>query len=72
MCMSSSLIFNEVERRIITIREVKVIMDCDVAALYGVETKHVNQAVKNNPEKFPDGYIVSPDQGELSELRSKF
>jgi hypothetical protein len=70
--MSSPLIFNEVERRIITIRNVKVILDSDVADLYGVETKHVNQAVKNNPDKFPDGYIISPDQNELSALRSKF
>ena len=70
--MSSPLIFNEVERRIITIRNVKVILDSDVADLYGVETKHVNQAVKNNPDKFPGGYIISPDQNEISELRSKF
>ncbi len=70
--MSSQLIFNEVERKILTIRNTKVILDSDVADLYGVETKHVDQAVKNNPDKFPDGYIISPDQNELSALRSKF
>ena len=70
--MSSQLIFNEVERKIMTIRNTKVMLDCDVAALYGVETKRVNEAVKNNTDKFPDGYIISPDQNELSALRSKF
>ena len=43
----------EVEERIITLRNQQVILDCDVADLYGVATKEVNQAVRNNPEKFP-------------------
>lgn len=34
----------------------KVLLDRDVAILYGVDTKHVNQAVKNNPDKFPERY----------------
>lgn len=48
-----------IENKIITIREQKVILDSDVAELYGVETKRINEAVKNNPDKFPDGYISS-------------
>ena len=47
-----------IENKIITIREQKVILDSDVAELYGVETKRINEAVKNNPDKFPDGYIL--------------
>ena len=47
----------DVESKILTIRDQQVILDCDVAKLYGVETKEINQAVKNNPEKFPEGYI---------------
>lgn len=43
----------EVENKIITIRNQQVILDSDVAELYGVETKHINQAVRNNPDKFP-------------------
>ena len=43
-----------------------------MAALYGVETRIVNQAVKNNPDKFPDGYIIDIDKQELTDLRSKF
>ena len=40
----------EVENRIITLRGQQVIIDADVAELYGVRTKEINQAVKNNPE----------------------
>ncbi len=47
-------------------------MDCDVAELYGVETKRINEAVSNNPEKFPEGYVFLLDKQELVELRSKF
>ena len=39
------------------LRDQRVILDCDVADFYGVSTKEINQAVKNNPEKFPSGYI---------------
>ena len=64
--------FNSVENRIIEVRGEKVILDSDVAALYGVETKRVNEAVRNNPEKFPDGYILELDNEEAKSLRSKF
>lgn len=47
-------------------------MDCDVAELYGVETKEINQAVKNNPEKFPKGYVFQLDVQEINSLRSNF
>ena len=61
----------EVEERIITLRNQQVILDCDVADLYGVATKEVNQAVRNNPEKFPEGYIFGLDNQEINSLRSK-
>lgn len=63
---------NEVQNRIITLRGQNVLLDSDVAALYGVETRIVNQAVKNNPSKFPQGYIFSLETEELENLRSKF
>ena len=44
----------EVEDKIIDIRSEKVIIDSDIAELYGVETKRINEAVKNNLEKFPE------------------
>ena len=42
-----------------------------MAFLYGVETKEINQAVKNNPRKFPKGYIIELKTKEFQELRSK-
>ncbi len=50
--------FSAVENNIIEVRGEKVILDSVVASLYGVETRVINQAVKNNPNKFPDGYIL--------------
>ena len=47
-------------------------IDSAVAELYGVETREVNQAVKNNPDKFPDGYVFELDKQEYVDLRSKF
>ena len=48
-----------VNDRIITLRGQQVIIDRDVAELYGVETKRVNEALKNNREKFPKGYVIT-------------
>lgn len=62
----------EVENRIITLRDQQVILDSDVAELYGVQTKEINQAVRNNPEKFPEGYIFQLENQEFVDLRSKF
>lgn len=50
----------------------QVILDCDVAELYGVQTREINQAVKNNPEKFPNGYILFIERQEFISLRSNF
>ena len=60
------------EKFIIEIKGQKVFLDADVAAIYGVETKRVNEAVKNNPDKFPDGYILELDKNEWDSLKSKF
>ena len=64
--------FHSVENRIIDLRGQNVILDSDVAALYGMETREINQAVKNNPEKFPEGYIISVEKQELMILQSNF
>ena len=50
----------------LTIRNQQVLLDRDVAALYGVETKALNQAVKRNAEKFPAGYILKMTEEECS------
>ena len=49
-----------------------MLLDRDVAYLYGIETKRVNEAVKNNPDKFPEGYVIYLDEEETDFLRSKF
>lgn len=69
--MSQVVGSSEVESKIIELRGEQVILDSDVAALYGVETKHVNQAVKNNPEKFPKNYILEFSKEEWGEVKSK-
>ena len=63
---------NAVKSRILEVRNQQVLLDRDVAALYGVETRVINQAVKNNPEKFPAGYVVELSSDEFATLRSKF
>jgi hypothetical protein len=61
-----------VQDKIIDIRGEKVILDSDVAVLYGVETKRINEAVKNNSDKFPEGYVLELDKNEWNGLKSKF
>ena len=61
----------KVEDKIAVIRGVEVIADADVAYLYGVQTKEVNQAVRNNPDKFPARYMFELSKSELHDLRSK-
>ena len=61
----------DVEQRIVCIRDASVIIEVDVAALYGVETKHVNQALRNNRDKFPADYVFELTSAEVEDLRSK-
>ena len=63
--------FEDVRDKIITLRGQQVILDFAVADLYGVETREINQAVKNNPKKFPKGWIFEIEKEELEILRSK-
>lgn len=58
----------EVEKRIIKIRSEDVILDSDVAMLYGVETRAINKAVRNNPDKFPEGYVIALTHDEKQEV----
>lgn len=62
----------EVESKIIKLQGIAVILDSEVAELYGVQTRRINEAVKNNPEKFPDGYIIELTQKEKNELVENF
>ena len=62
----------DVESRMIMLRKQPVLIDRDVAELYGVQTKEINQAVKNNPRKFPYGYLFELDKYEKEEVVKNF
>ncbi|MEA3522186.1 MAG: ORF6N domain-containing protein [Campylobacterota bacterium] len=64
--------FEELENKILELQNKKVLVDRDVAELYGVETKRVNEAVRNNPLRFPDGYIIELTKKEKKELVENF
>lgn len=66
------VVFDKIEEKIIELRGEKAILDSDIAELYGVETRDINKAVKNNPNKFPAGYIFEITKEELDDLRWKF
>jgi hypothetical protein len=66
--MNKPVKFSQVEEKILTLRAQKIILDSDVADLYGVETREVNQAIKNNPDKFPEGYIFDLNKEEKKEV----
>jgi phage regulator Rha-like protein len=61
----------KIEDKIIIIRNEQVLLDSDVAEIYGVKTKRINEAVKNNPDRFPDGYLLEMTEEESENLKSK-
>ena len=60
-----------VQSRMLTIRNQQVLLDRDVAALYGVETKALNQAVKRNAERFEEGYLFKLNEHEMENWKSQ-
>ena len=60
-----------VRSRLLELRGQRVLLDRDVAALYGVQTREVNQAIRNNPDKFPNGYVFELEVEEIDALKSK-
>lgn len=60
----------EVKACMLPVRGQHVLIDRDVAALYGVETKRINEAVRNNPDKFPEGYIFELTEAETEEVKA--
>lgn len=61
-----------VEQAILVIRGEKVILDSDLAALYGVETRSLLQAVKRNHQRFPSDFMFQLTRKEFDSLRSQF
>lgn len=66
------VITQDVEKRMIVLRNQPVLIDADVAELYGVLTKEVNQAVRNNSDKFPYGYLFELDKYEKADVVKNF
>lgn len=64
--------YQSVKDKIVHLREQDVILDFAVAELYGVETREINQAVKNNPSKFPEGYVFELNKREKGEVIKNF
>ncbi|MDL2346107.1 ORF6N domain-containing protein [Campylobacter hyointestinalis] len=62
----------EIESLILEIKNQKVLLDRDVANIYGVETKRINEAVKNNPDRFPKDYIIEVEKDIKNELVENF
>ena len=63
--------YDQVKSKIIEIRDQKVILDSDVAELYGVEPKRINEAVRRNPDKFPEGFLIELNSDEWETLKSQ-
>ena len=59
---------DSLRQRILTVRGVQVMLDRDLAELYGVETKVLNQAVRRNANRFPDGFAFTLTEQEMREL----
>jgi hypothetical protein len=64
--------FSGIEKAIVSVGGQNVIIDSDVARIYGTETREINKAVQNNPDKFPFGYIIIADKNELVENFHRF
>ena len=58
-----------VESRIVEVRGEKVLLDADLAAIYGVQTRVLNQAVKRNGERFPGDFVFRLGRKEAEAIR---
>lgn len=70
--MPSPIDIGRIQDSVLHIRGQRVLLDRTVANLYGVLTRDINKAVKNNPLKFPKGYIIQLTDKEKSELVENF
>ncbi len=60
-----------IKEKTYVVRGRKVMLDCDLAAIYGYETKRFNEQVNNNIERFVDDFMFKLTREELEDLRSK-
>ena len=66
--MSDIVKIENLKEFIIEVGGQSVLLDSDVAQIYGVETRDINKAVTNNPDKFPAGYIIELSKSEKIEM----
>jgi len=66
-----SLSTENIQSKIYTIRSMQVMLDSDLAGLYNVETKVLNQSVKRNRERFPDNFMFQLAKDEFENLKSQ-
>ena len=66
------MLIKNIQSKIYEIRNQKVMLDFDLAQLYEVETKVLNQSVKRNPDRFPEDFMFQLTEEEFSNLRSQF
>jgi hypothetical protein len=72
MPQKSLVPLERIERAILVLRRHKVILDKDLAALYGVTTGNLNKAVNRNPERFPDDFMLQLTEEEFNDLKFHF
>lgn len=69
---TSNLVDAKIANKIVVLRDVQVMIDRDIAELYGIDTKVLKQAVKRNVERFPDSFCFELDKEEFENWRSQF
>ena len=72
VAMSPTEVSERIERAIVRLRGQNVMLDADLARLYGVETKTLNQAVRRNISRFPSDFMFQLEPDEAAALRSQF
>ena len=70
--MKQDAILQSVETKIFSVRGVQVMLDSDLASLYGTETKLINRAVKRNMDRFPASFSFQLTEEEAKVLRFQF
>ena len=72
MSVAQLLPLEAITQRIVVLREQKVLLDADLAALYGVQTRRLNEQVRRNRARFPEDFIFELTAEEFANLKSQF
>ena len=71
LTISDNVVTDSIRSRILTIRGVQVMLDRDLAELYGVPTRRLNEQVKRNIRRFPENFMFQLSKTEFEEWRSQ-